>query len=114
MEIDTDEPDLVPPGPWLQWHSDVVELPHGARELARSAAGPQAFTLGVHLGLQFHPEVDEAIMATWVVEGASELERVGVDPEWLRARTAEQAAAGAARRTEELVDAFLRRAGLTG
>ena len=37
-----------------------------AREiLARNASGVQAWRLGDHVGLQFHPEVDEEIVALW-------------------------------------------------
>jgi len=42
-EIATDDPALVPAGPWLQWHYDTFAVPDGALELARSAAAPQAY-----------------------------------------------------------------------
>ena len=34
--------DTIPPGPWLQYHFDLMHLPPGATELARSPAGPSA------------------------------------------------------------------------
>lgn len=57
---------LVPPGPWLQYHYELLEVPPGAVELARSPAGPAAFRHGRHLGLQFHPEVEPALVDEWV------------------------------------------------
>ena len=51
----------------LHWHSDAAELPTGATLLASTAITPvQAFRAGSALGLQFHPEVDEALLAAWL------------------------------------------------
>jgi GMP synthase-like glutamine amidotransferase len=49
-EIATDDPDLVPAGPWLEWHYDRFEVPPGATGLARTVDAAQAFRLGPHLG----------------------------------------------------------------
>ena len=57
--------EAVPPGPWLQYHFELVRVPPGARELARSPAGPAAFGYGPHLGLQFHPEADALMIERW-------------------------------------------------
>jgi GMP synthase-like glutamine amidotransferase len=65
VEIDSDAPELIPTGPWLQWHYDRFSLPPGARELARSARAIQAFTHGPHLGVQFHPESTVEIVKEW-------------------------------------------------
>jgi GMP synthase (glutamine-hydrolysing) len=44
----------------FQWHEEAFGLPPGAVLLASSASCPhQAFAIGVHLGMQFHVEVDE-------------------------------------------------------
>jgi GMP synthase-like glutamine amidotransferase len=67
--VTTDEAELVPPGPWMQWHGDRVDLPPGAIELARNEVCPQAFRLRRNLGLQFHPEVDEANVREWIELG---------------------------------------------
>lgn len=72
VTIDTREPSLVDAGPWMQWHCDTFTLPAGAALLAESPAGPQAFTLGRSLGVQFHPEVTPAIVAGWVSGGRNE------------------------------------------
>jgi GMP synthase-like glutamine amidotransferase len=53
-------------GPWLAWHVDEILAPDGAEILARNASGVQAWRLGPHVGLQFHPEVDVAIVDAWI------------------------------------------------
>jgi GMP synthase-like glutamine amidotransferase len=52
-------------GPWLEWHRDGFDLPPGTRELATGGASVQAYALGPHLGLQFHPEATEPITQSW-------------------------------------------------
>lgn len=52
----------------MQWHSYSVELPAGAQELASSPVCVQAFRLGASWGVQFHPEIDAAILAEWTAE----------------------------------------------
>lgn len=51
-----------------QWHYDsFVELPADAERLASSpACAHQAFALGPHLGLQFHPEITPAKIQAWL------------------------------------------------
>ncbi|BCR06532.1 GMP synthase [Desulfuromonas versatilis] len=50
----------------LQWHSDSFDIPGGAVHLALSRHCPgQAFRYRRAWGLQFHPEVDETIVAAW-------------------------------------------------
>jgi GMP synthase-like glutamine amidotransferase len=56
-------------GRWFAWHEDSFTAPPGAVELARSAAGPQAFRVGRSVGLQFHPEVTPAIVDDWIAGG---------------------------------------------
>ncbi len=47
-------------------HYDDFDPPPGATLLARGAHRPnQAFRLGSVVGLQFHPEVDAALVAQW-------------------------------------------------
>jgi GMP synthase-like glutamine amidotransferase len=55
----------VPTGPWLQFHSEQLRIPPGARELARSPAGPAVFRHGHHMGVQFHPEADASLAELW-------------------------------------------------
>lgn len=50
----------------FQWHSESFGLPAGAQWLAGNAACPhQAWSLGPHLAMQFHVEVDAAKLAAW-------------------------------------------------
>lgn len=51
----------------FQWHSDSFDIPTGAAHLATSVdCFGQAFRFGPGAyGLQFHPEVDAAIVADW-------------------------------------------------
>lgn len=69
--VESDDPDLVPPGPWMQWHTDRFTVPPGGIELARNEVGPQAFRLRRNLAVQFHPEVDEARVASWLGMGGA-------------------------------------------
>lgn len=83
---------LVSAGPWFQWHFDTFTVPPGARLIADSAAGPQAYTIGRSLGVQFHPEVTPEIMENWVRAYRHELDQEGVDPDRLLAETHSRAA----------------------
>ncbi len=79
--------ELVPEGLWFQWHFDTFTLPRGAELVADSDAGPQVFTIGRSLGVQFHPEVTPEIMDAWVKTYPHELAEVGVDPDELLEET---------------------------
>jgi GMP synthase-like glutamine amidotransferase len=79
--VQTDDPDCIPEGPWFMWHSDMFTIPAGATQLARTEICPQAFTLGPHLLVQFHPEVTPELLESWMSEDVSDFERTGTDPE---------------------------------
>lgn len=99
----------IEPGPWLQFHSDRCLLPAEATVLATNDVGVQAFTVGRHLAVQFHPEVDAAQLRAWIEHGGlAEVEEAGLDAATLLAETAAQEAA-ARRRAGALVDAYLAR-----
>jgi GMP synthase (glutamine-hydrolysing) len=58
---------LAPEATVLHWHSDVFDLPQGARTLASSAAtAHQAFRLGNAWGVLFHPEADAEMVEAWM------------------------------------------------
>jgi GMP synthase-like glutamine amidotransferase len=78
-EIETDVPDLVPAGPWLEWHYERFTTPPGADELARTEHAVQAFRLGPHLGVQFHPESTADIVAGWARKDAARVAALGID-----------------------------------
>jgi GMP synthase-like glutamine amidotransferase len=106
--ISTDDPEMVPPGPWLEFHGDQCHPPREAQVLARNEVGVQAFTLGRHLAVQFHPEVDGAQLRGWLdAGGRADAERAGVDPDALVAETVAHEPA-ARQRAHRLVDAALR------
>lgn len=68
----SDDPELIPPGPWMQWHTDRFTVPEGGVELAHNDVGPQAFRLRRNLAVQFHPEIDEATIQSWLDMGGDE------------------------------------------
>jgi GMP synthase-like glutamine amidotransferase len=86
-EVRSESLDLIPVGPWFQWHFDTFSPPPAARLIAHSEAGPQAFVHGRSLGLQFHPEVDVEIINNWTVVYRDELEEHGVDADELLTHT---------------------------
>jgi GMP synthase-like glutamine amidotransferase len=91
-DIDTDRPDVVPRGPWFQWHFDRWALPPGATEIARTANSSQAFVLGRALALQFHPEIDSELLDVWLAEDHDgEVIAAGLGHDELRERTTELA-----------------------
>ena len=56
------------PNPFVsfEWHNDSFELPTAAVQLAKIERCPgQAFRYRNAWGVQFHPEVDESIVADW-------------------------------------------------
>ncbi|MEX1264780.1 MAG: type 1 glutamine amidotransferase [Actinomycetota bacterium] len=105
-KVDTDDSGLVPPGPWFMWHGDTFGPPEGATVIARTEAGPQAYTLGPHLLVQFHPEATPGMVEAWLAYDDTDFHRAGVDPnEMLRMmRAGEREARG---RADALVDRFL-------
>ncbi len=98
----------IPAGPWLEFHGDRCLPPPHATVLARNPVGVQAFGIGRHLAVQFHPEVDGARVKRWLDAGSSrDAERAGVDPDQLVAETIRQEPA-ARERADRLVAAALR------
>jgi GMP synthase-like glutamine amidotransferase len=91
LPVRTNDPELVPEGPWFQWHFDVITAPPSATVIAETDLGTQAFVSGRNLGLQFHPEVTPEIMDDWVRTYRHELDAEGIDPEGLLEETNRQA-----------------------
>lgn len=108
LPVETNDADLVSDGPWFQWHFDTFTVPPGALVLAETSVGPQAFSIGRSLGVQFHPEVTPEIMDAWVRAYRHELDEHGVDPDRLLEETHERSES--ARTTSlNLFDRFLER-----
>lgn len=94
-------------GRWMQWHHDVFSVPVSATTLALTDVGPQAFVSRRSLGTQFHPEVNEAIVTSWMSgDGVLDLVKNDLSPVDLLEETRLQVvrSAGAA---HQLVDWFL-------
>ncbi len=106
-EVESDDEDIVPAGPWFQWHYDRWTLPPGAHELARNAAASQAFVLRRNLAVQFHPELTSSMLEGWLANGgAAAALRHGHDLGLLLDRARARDAEGR-RRAHRLVDGFL-------
>jgi GMP synthase (glutamine-hydrolysing) len=83
-------------GPWPSWHRDAFDLPPGAAELAANEVCLQAFMIGPHAGVQFHPEATEAIVASWLANADPPPGRQVTDPFFASAGPAwEQSSASA-------------------
>lgn len=109
--LDPPEAGLIEPGPWLQWHVDAVTAPHGATVLATSPVCVQAYVVGPHLGVQFHPEVTATEVANWVVGDPGGPPSAGHDGQAIVDRFVLELPAARAR-ANRLVDRFLHRNGL--
>lgn len=76
--------DLVPEWPdhAYQWHREGFELPRGAELLAEGTVfSNQAFRYGnAAYGVQFHPEVTQAMVHRWTVRGSHRLDLPGAHP----------------------------------
>jgi GMP synthase-like glutamine amidotransferase len=108
LPVRTSDPDLVPEGPWFQWHFDVITAPRDATVLAETDLGTQAFVAGRSLGLQFHPEVTPEIMDDWVRTYRHELDAEGIDPDALLQET-NRRAEESKRTSWRLLEGFLDR-----
>ena len=97
----------VESGPWFQWHFDGWTVPPEAREIARNDNASQAFTLRRNLAVQFHPELNSAILQGWLENGGTAVARsVGIEPDHLVEQLAGHADR-AQQRTTRLVGRFL-------
>jgi GMP synthase-like glutamine amidotransferase len=107
LPVRSTDPELVPDGPWFQWHFDSFRVPPGATLIAESDVAPQAFVAGRSLGLQFHPEVTTEIMDQWVRAYRHELDEDGVDPDALLEET-KRRAEESRRNAWQLLERYLR------
>lgn len=108
VHVVSDAPDLVPAGPWMEFHTDGLEPPSTATVLARNDCGVQAFALPGVLGVQFHPEVRPEVLDDWAGRFPDLVAGAGLDRAALvdTARGREDASRAAA---HALVDGFLAR-----
>ncbi len=104
--VDATEDSPIEPGPWFEYHFDECSLPSSAHVWARNEQCVQAFAVGRHLGVQFHPELDAAQLRDWFSVGADDARSLGLNPEALIAQTVHEEPA-ARERAARLVNAFL-------
>ncbi|MGH9912502.1 MAG: type 1 glutamine amidotransferase [Nitrososphaeraceae archaeon] len=57
----------------FHWHGDTFSLPKTARILARSKLYPEAFAIGSLIGIQFHLEVTDKMIRSWLRTYKSEV-----------------------------------------
>jgi GMP synthase-like glutamine amidotransferase len=107
--VQTEDDDVVPGGPWLQWHFHRFSVPAGAQALATSPVGPQAFAHGRHLGVQFHPESTIEIVTAWARADRERLAALGIDDGETRLERGRRHAEAAAAAAFDLFDAFWQR-----
>jgi GMP synthase-like glutamine amidotransferase len=108
-EIQTDDPDAIPAGPWLEWHYERFTTPPGAVEVARTADAVQAFRMGPHLGVQFHPESTVEIVARWANMDTESLTELGIEDGMALLDGAPGTEEAARESAFRLFDAFLER-----
>ncbi len=113
VRIDTQAPQLLGEGPWLQWHYDRFTLPPGAQELARTDRALQGFVHGPHLGVQFHPESTVEIVREWARMDATRLTELGIEDGEKLVDAGDEQTTAARVAAFELFDAFWRRARVT-
>jgi GMP synthase-like glutamine amidotransferase len=105
--VDSLDRDVIPAGPWLEFHHDRCLLPAGATVLASNDAAVQAFRLGRHLAVQFHPEVDGPQLKRWLdAHTDADAGQLGIDPDQFLADTIREEPAARAR-ADRLVAAAL-------
>ena len=86
--VDSPDHDLVPAGPWLEFHDDRCLPPAAATVLARNDVAVQAFRISRHLAFQFHPEVDGSQLKRWLdAHPESDAASLGIDPDQFLADT---------------------------
>ena len=109
--IQSDDPSLVAPGPWLLWHEEAVELPPGVTVIARTDVAIQAYVEECHTGVQFHPEVTTGLVRAWIDDAR---QRGELTPEDCRALwdDIDRLTRGSEANAGALFDGFLQRAGL--
>lgn len=108
VHVRSDDPALVPEGPWTSFHVDGLTPPPGAEVVARNDCGVQAFVLPGLLGVQFHPEVRPQVLDDWAGRFPDLVRDSGQEHTAMVAAAAEREA-GSRTAAHALVDAFLER-----
>jgi GMP synthase-like glutamine amidotransferase len=93
-------------GPWFEYHFDHCTLPEMAELWATSPQAIQAFSIGQHVGVQFHPELDEHQLREWLASDEEDARSLNMDLDALLEQTARETPRARVRALE-LVDLFL-------
>lgn len=94
-------------GRWMQWHYDTFTAPPGFDVLAINDNCVQAIRNGRSLGVQFHPEANEAVVTKWMEgDGVAELAALGISPSALLEETRREVSRTTVA-TRELIEWFL-------
>ena len=94
--VDSLDEGLIPAGPWLEFHGDRCLPPPGTTVLARNEVAVQAFRIGRHLAVQFHPEVDGPQLKRWL-DAHTDQDLLGINPDQFLADTIREEPAARAR-----------------
>ncbi|HEU4331463.1 MAG TPA: gamma-glutamyl-gamma-aminobutyrate hydrolase family protein, partial [Lapillicoccus sp.] len=108
VHVRSEDPSLVPEGPWTSFHVDGLTPPPAAEVVARNDCGVQAFVLPGLLGVQFHPEVRPRVLDDWAGRFPDLVRDSGQEHAVMVAAAAEREA-GSRSAAHALVDAFLDR-----
>ncbi len=84
ISVKSADPELISAGPWFAWNDRTLTLPAGAELIAESRTGPQAFRIGRHVGVQFHPEVTPELIRDWVPRSRQLLDSQGLNEATVR------------------------------
>ncbi len=103
-EVTSRDRELVPNGPWFQYHFDRWVDARGDA-FAENRSGPQAAWYGSSLALQFHPEVNLVTAIRWCEEGSGQVAMIGEDLEAILEETRRQMPE-AKQRCDLLMDRF--------
>lgn len=99
-------------GEWFSFHYDACTLPDHATVWAHSPRAVQAFALGRHVGVQFHPEIDAAQLHDWLEADPSDVRYFGQSAAALLASTKDREP-DLRVRADALVQAVLKHNGLS-
>ncbi len=110
--METNDPTVVPPGPFFEWHVDAITPPPDASVIARTPVCVQAYTVRNHFAVQFHPEVTDVQVGDWADGDSEALAALGLSKAMLLQATQAQFPA-ARQRANALFDSFCELGGLT-
>lgn len=105
-QIDVSRTFKLGAGPWFEYHGDCCILSERAQVWATTPHAVQAFSIGRHVGVQFHPEVDGEQLARWFASTSPE-PRAHNEHETALLEETRRQTPDAIVRARDLVDLFL-------